>query len=73
MMLFMAINAGSSSLKWQIYDMPSEKRVAKGMIDRLGKQDAIFKASYGEGQKFEQQEPIVSKEKAAALILTRLK
>ncbi|RHW52419.1 acetate kinase [Bombilactobacillus bombi] len=73
MMLIMAINAGSSSLKWQIYDMPSEKRIAKGMIDRLGKQDAIFKADYGDGEKFERQEPITSKEKAATLILTRLK
>ncbi|AXX65341.1 acetate kinase [Bombilactobacillus bombi] len=72
-MLIMAINAGSSSLKWQIYDMPSEKRIAKGMIDRLGKQDAIFKADYGDGEKFERQEPITSKEKAATLILTRLK
>ncbi|MCO6541875.1 MAG: acetate kinase [Lactobacillus sp.] len=73
MMLIMAINAGSSSLKWQIYDMPSEKRIAKGMIDRLGKQDAIFKADYGDGERFERQEPITSKEKAATLILTRLK
>ncbi|RHW48561.1 acetate kinase [Bombilactobacillus bombi] len=73
MMLIMSINAGSSSLKWQIYDMPSEKRIAKGMIDRLGKQDAIFKADYGDGEKFERQEPITSKEKAATLILTRLK
>lgn len=72
-MLIMAINAGSSSLKWQIYDMPSEKRIAKGMIDRLGKQDAIFKADYGDGERFERQEPITSKEKAATLILTRLK
>lgn len=71
-MLIMAINAGSSSLKWQIFDMPSEERIAKGMIDRLGKQDAIFKASFN-GKNFEKQEPIKTNEKAAALILTRLK
>ena len=72
-MYIMAINAGSSSLKWQIYDMPSEIRIAKGLIDRLGKEDAIFKAEYDNGQTFKCQEPITTKEKAATLILTRLK
>ena len=72
-MYIMAINAGSSSLKWQIYDMPSETRIAKGLIDRLGKEDAIFKAEYDNGQTFKCQEPITTKEKAATLILTRLK
>lgn len=72
-MYIMAINAGSSSLKWQIYDMPSETRIAKGLIDRLGKDDAIFKAEYDNGKIFKCQEPITTKEKAATLILTRLK
>lgn len=72
-MYIMAINAGSSSLKWQIYDMPSETRIAKGLIDRLGKEDAIFKAEYDNGKAFKCQEPITTKEKAATLILTRLK
>ena len=72
-MYIMAINAGSSSLKWQIYDMPSETRIAKGLIDRLGKEDAIFKAEYNNGKTFKCQEPITTKEKAATLILTRLK
>lgn len=72
-MYIMAINAGSSSLKWQIYNMPSETRIAKGLIDRLGKEDAIFKAEYDNGKIFKCQEPITTKEKAATLILTRLK
>lgn len=72
-MYIMAINAGSSSLKWQIYDMPSETRIAKGLIDRLGKEDAIFKAEYDNGKTFKCQEPITTKKKAATLILTRLK
>lgn len=72
-MYIMAINAGSSSLKWQIYNMPSETRIAKGLIDRLGKEDTIFKAEYDNGKTFKCQEPITTKEKAATLILTRLK
>ena len=31
-----AINAGSSSLKWQLYQMPEEKVLAKGLIERFG-------------------------------------
>lgn len=71
-MLIMAVNAGSSSLKWQIYDLPSEKKVAQGMIDRLGKVDAVFEAEY-QGHKFKQQEAITNQQIAATLILTRLK
>lgn len=36
-----SINAGSSSLKWQLYQMPEEKVLAKGLIERIGKDDAI--------------------------------
>ena len=31
-----AINAGSSSLKYQLYDMPSEHVIAKGLVERIG-------------------------------------
>ena len=31
-----AINAGSSSLKWQLYQMPEEQVLAKGLIERIG-------------------------------------
>ncbi|MCT6825971.1 MAG: acetate kinase [Bombilactobacillus mellifer] len=72
-MLFMSVNAGSSSLKWQIYDMPQEKQVAKGMIDRLGTKDAVFSATYNGQEHFKKTEAILTKEAAATLILTRLK
>ncbi|KXT74453.1 Acetate kinase [Streptococcus sp. DD10] len=36
-----AINAGSSSLKWQLYQMPEEKVLAKGLIERIGLPDSI--------------------------------
>ncbi|MEI6858532.1 MAG: acetate kinase [Shewanella sp.] len=37
-----AINAGSSTLKYQLYAMPEERLIAKGMIDKIGKKDAQF-------------------------------
>ena len=36
-----AINAGSSSLKWQLYQMPEETVLAKGLIERIGLKDSI--------------------------------
>ena len=36
-----SINAGSSSLKWQLYSMPEEKVLAKGLIERIGLKDSI--------------------------------
>lgn len=36
-----SINAGSSSLKWQLYEMPAEKVIAKGLIERIGLKDSI--------------------------------
>jgi acetate kinase len=38
----MAINAGSSSLKFKLFEMPSETVIAKGIIERIGLDDAIF-------------------------------
>ncbi len=41
-----AINAGSSSLKWQLYQMPEEEVLAKGMIERIGLNDSISTVKY---------------------------
>ena len=32
----LVINSGSSSLKYQLFDMKSEKRLAKGLVERIG-------------------------------------
>ncbi|WP_019777887.1 acetate kinase [Streptococcus sobrinus] len=41
-----AINAGSSSLKWQLYQMPEEEVLAKGLIERIGLNDSISTVKY---------------------------
>ena len=38
----LAINAGSSSLKFKLINMPEEIVLAEGNIERIGKEDAIF-------------------------------
>lgn len=40
--LILAINTGSSSLKFQLIRMPEEKLVTKGLIERIGLKDSIF-------------------------------
>ncbi|WP_257346593.1 acetate kinase [Pseudalkalibacillus decolorationis] len=38
----LAINAGSSSLKFQLLTMPEEDVITKGLVERIGLQDSIF-------------------------------
>lgn len=68
----MAVNAGSSSLKFQLLEMPSENMLAVGLVERVGKEDAIFTIKYGEGQKFHIVTPLHSHKEAVELSLEKL-
>ena len=46
-----AVNAGSSTLKFKLFDMPSEDVVAEGTIERIGEKMGQAKIKYGNGQK----------------------
>ena len=67
-----AINAGSSSLKWQIFEMPEETVIAKGIVERIGLNDSIFTISYGEGEKFYNVLDIPDHEFAVNMLLEKL-
>ncbi len=67
-----AINAGSSSLKFQLFNMPQEEVVAKGLVERIGINDSIFSISYGDDQKFEVVEDIPNHEVAVEKLLAKL-
>ena len=41
-MKIIAVNAGSSSLKFQLFEMPSEKVITKGLVERIGQKEAVF-------------------------------
>ncbi|WP_367367671.1 acetate/propionate family kinase [Leuconostoc pseudomesenteroides] len=43
----MAVNAGSSSLKFQLLEMPEEKVITQGMVERIGMPDAVITIKYG--------------------------
>ncbi|MCC5893038.1 acetate kinase [Exiguobacterium sp.] len=68
----MAVNAGSSSLKFQLLEMPSEDMLAVGLVERVGKDDAIFTIKYGEGQKFNVVTPLHNHKEAVELALEKL-
>ena len=51
MAIVMSVNAGSSSLKFQVYEMPEEKVLAKGLVERIGLNDGAFSITV-DGQKY---------------------
>ncbi|MDA1477609.1 acetate kinase [Bacillus changyiensis] len=48
-----AINAGSSSLKFQLFEMPSEKVLTKGLVERIGLDNGIFTISVNDEKNIE--------------------
>ncbi|MFK4566624.1 acetate kinase [Enterococcus sp. UD-01] len=67
-----AINAGSSSLKWQLYQMPNEEVVAKGIVERIGLNDSIFTIKYGNDEKYEEVVDIHDHDIAVKMLLDKL-
>lgn len=66
-----AINAGSSSLKFQLFDMPSELVITKGLIERIGLQDSIFNIT-ANGEKIQEIIDIPDHEVAVKMLLDKL-
>ncbi|MCQ2008668.1 MAG: acetate kinase [Sporolactobacillus sp.] len=71
MALILAINAGSSSLKFQLLDMPAEHLVTKGSVERIGLSDSIFTISVN-GEKKQEIASISDHEVAVRILLDRL-
>ena len=42
----MAVNAGSSSIKFQLLEMPEERVIASGVMERIGLSEGIFTIKY---------------------------
>ena len=67
-----SINAGSSSLKWQLYSMPEEKVLAKGLIERIGLKDSISTVKF-DGRSERQTLDIADHTQAVKILLDDLK
>lgn len=69
----MAVNAGSSSLKWKLFLMPDEKTIASGNVERVGLKDSIVGIKYGDGESYKEILDIEDHKKALTIILDALK
>lgn len=69
----LAINAGSSTLKWKLFSVPEETVIASGMVDRLGLPDSVFTIKKADGSKYSETKDRIDAKEAAAMVLTRLK
>ena len=67
-MKILVVNAGSSSLKYQLIDMDGEKELAKGLVERIGIEGSKLKHSAGD-KKTEIVQAIPDHEAAAQLML----
>ena len=67
-----AVNAGSSTLKFKLFDMPSEDVVAEGTIERIGEEMGHAKIKYGDGQKHEEERPFADHGSAVKYLLDQL-
>ncbi|WP_195852487.1 acetate/propionate family kinase [Aerococcus sanguinicola] len=66
-----AINAGSSSLKFSIYEVPSEELISSGIIERIGLKDSIVSVKF-QGEKHEETLDIEDHEVAINHLLKKL-
>ncbi|WP_159951256.1 acetate/propionate family kinase [Polaribacter septentrionalilitoris] len=60
-MNILVLNAGSSSLKYQLIEMPSQTLKCVGLVERIGMDDAIFTHEKGE-QEYSETLPILNHE-----------
>ena len=67
----MAVNAGSSSLKFQLIEMPTEVVIVSGVIERIGMDDAIVTFKFN-GAKKTRKLPIADHSEAVQILLDSL-
>ena len=70
-MLVFILNAGSSSLKYQLMNPVSKEVLAVGLCERIGI-DGVLKHEFGEGQKLTLEVPMPTHKEAIELVLKTL-
>lgn len=67
----LVINCGSSSLKYEVYEMPQRVSLGKGLVDRIGINDGSIKHEGANG-KYEREQDIPDHKTAVALMIDAL-
>ena len=67
----LAVNAGSSSLKFQLFNMPQEEVLLKGLIERIGQEKSQLVLTVN-GEKIKKELPIPNHDVAIEIVLQEL-
>lgn len=67
----MVVNGGSSSLKFQLLDMPEERTITSGIVERIGMKDSIFTIKVN-GEKITETRDIENHSVAVKMLLEKL-
>lgn len=71
-MFVFVLNCGSSSLKFQLLDMSNERRLAAGLVERIGMSDSILAYEPSSGDKVKETSAIANHEVAIKKVLEKL-
>jgi len=71
-MKILVLNCGSSSIKYQLFDMATKDVLAKGGLEKIGMKDSFLKHVNKEGKKFLYEEVLASHEDGIDFILAKL-
>lgn len=67
----LSINAGSSSLKFKLFEMPSEVVITEGLVERIGADNAVFNIKFN-NQKIQETLPIKDHGVAIERLMSKL-
>ena len=70
-MKFLCVNAGSSSLKFQLFEMPEEKVLISGYIEKIGMEDSFWNTKIN-GQKIRGEKYLKNHNEAVEVLLNEL-
>lgn len=70
-MVILSLNAGSSSLKFQAFDMPDENVLISGVFERIGMKESFYTIKIN-GEKIKQEVELKNHEKAMEIVMQEL-
>ena len=70
-MIVLSVNAGSSSLKFQAYDMPEETGLISGVFERIGMKESFYTIKIN-GEKVKKEVDLPNHEKALEILMEEL-
>lgn len=70
-MKILSVNAGSSSLKFQMYEMPEEKVLISGVFERIGLENSFYTIKLN-GEKIKNEEPLPNHSVAVEFLIQEL-